>query len=78
LHFKRVVFPLVRGHLMVVPDSSPRAFAETVKKFCKGWKLLAGLFFPLSMCNVPWGRASAPAGVAPEAFQECVHSCKVL
>ena len=24
----------------------------------------------------PWGRASAPAGVAPEALEECLHSSK--
>jgi hypothetical protein len=49
-----------------------------VRKFRKVWKLLVGPFFPLSMCNVLWGRASTPAGVAPEALEECVHSCKVL
>jgi hypothetical protein len=27
LHFERVINPFVRGHLMTVPDSSPRAFA---------------------------------------------------
>ena len=24
----------------------------------------------------PWGRVSAPAGVAPEALEECLHSSK--
>jgi hypothetical protein len=47
---------------MVVPDSSPRAFVEMMEKFLKGWKYLLRPFFPSSGCNVPWGRASAPAG----------------
>jgi hypothetical protein len=37
-----------------------------------------GTFFPPGRCVVPWGRASAPAGVAPEALEECVHSCKAF
>jgi hypothetical protein len=30
LRFERVIFLLVRGPLMTVPDSSPRAFARVV------------------------------------------------
>jgi hypothetical protein len=32
--------------------------------------LANGMFFPPGCYVVPWGRASAPAGVAPEALQE--------
>ena len=29
------------------------------------------------MCEIPpWGRVSTPAGVAPEALEECLHSSK--
>jgi hypothetical protein len=35
-------------------------------------------FFPSGRCDVPWGRTSALAGVAPEALEEGVHSCKVF
>jgi hypothetical protein len=37
-----------------------------------------GTFFPPVCCAIPWGRASAPAGVAPEALEECEYSCKVF
>jgi hypothetical protein len=40
--------------------------------------LADGTFFPPGRCVVPWGRASTPAGVAPEALQERGCSCKVL
>jgi hypothetical protein len=36
------------------------------------------MFFLPGRYAVLWGRASAPAGVAPEALQECGCSCKVL
>jgi hypothetical protein len=37
-----------------------------------------GTFFPPSCYAVPWGHASATAGVAPEALQEHGCSCKVF
>jgi hypothetical protein len=43
------------------------------------WLALAdGTFFPPGHCVVPWGRVSAPTGVAPEALQERGCSCKVF
>jgi hypothetical protein len=33
--------------------------------------LADGTFFPPGCCAIPWGRASGPAGLAPEALQEC-------
>jgi tetrahydromethanopterin S-methyltransferase subunit H len=40
--------------------------------------LADGTFFPPGCCAVLWGRASTPAGVAPEALQERGCSCKVF
>ena len=37
---------------------------------------LCGIFASELCVNFRGGRASAPAGVAPEALEECVHSCK--
>jgi hypothetical protein len=37
-----------------------------------------GTFFPLVAGAIPWGRASRPTGLAPEALQECGRSCKVF
>jgi hypothetical protein len=41
-------------------------------------RLSVRTLFPSGCCDIPWGRASAPAGVAPEALEECVHSSKVF
>jgi hypothetical protein len=30
-----------------------------------------GTFFPPGCCAIPWGRAGGPAGLAPEALEEC-------
>jgi hypothetical protein len=38
--------------------------------------LADGTFFPLVAGAIPWGRASGPAGLAPEALQERGCSCK--
>jgi hypothetical protein len=38
--------------------------------------LADGTFFPLVADAIPWGRASKPVGVAPEALQERGCSCK--
>jgi hypothetical protein len=40
--------------------------------------LADGTFFPLVAGAIPWGRASGPAGLAPEALQERGGSCKVF
>jgi hypothetical protein len=40
--------------------------------------LADGTFFPHGCCAISWGRASTPAGVAPEALQERGCSCKVF
>jgi hypothetical protein len=37
-----------------------------------------GTFSPLVAGVIPWGRASGPAGLAPEALQERGCSCKVF
>jgi hypothetical protein len=55
---------------MVVPNSSPRASAVLSVKIPQRLMLADGTSFPPRCCAVPWGRASAPAGVAPEALQE--------
>jgi hypothetical protein len=38
--------------------------------------LADGTFFPLVADAIPWGRASGPSGLAPEALQERGCSCK--
>jgi hypothetical protein len=38
--------------------------------------LTDGTFFALVADAIPWGRASRPAGLAPEALQERGSSCK--
>jgi hypothetical protein len=40
--------------------------------------LADGTFFPPGCCAIPWGRYSGPAGLAPEALEECVYSFKVF
>jgi hypothetical protein len=37
-----------------------------------------GTSFPPGCCATPWGRASKPVGLAPEALQERGCSCKVF
>jgi hypothetical protein len=53
---------------MAVPDSSPRASAVVSVRIPQRLMLADGTSFPPGCCAVPWGRASAPAGVAPEAL----------
>jgi hypothetical protein len=66
------------GTPMAVPDSSPRASAVLSVRIPQRLILADGTFFPPGCCAVPWGRASALAGVAPEALQERGCSCKVF
>jgi hypothetical protein len=63
---------------MAVPDSNPRASAVVSVRIPQRLMLADGTFFPPKCCAVPWERASAPAGVAPEALQERGCSCKVF
>jgi hypothetical protein len=63
---------------MAVPDSSPRASTVVSVRNLQRLMLADGTFFRPGCCAVPWGRASACAGVAPEALQERGCSCKVF
>jgi hypothetical protein len=63
---------------MVVPDSSPRASMGVSVRISQMLMLADGTFFPLVADATPWGCASGPAGLAPEALQECGCSCKVF
>jgi hypothetical protein len=63
---------------MAVPDSSPRASVVVSVRNPQRLMLADGMFFPPGCYAVPWGRASAPAGVAPEALQKRECSCKVF
>jgi hypothetical protein len=40
--------------------------------------LADGTFFPPGCCAIPWGHASRPAGLDPEALEECVYFFKVF
>jgi hypothetical protein len=73
LFFEKGAFPVYYGTLMAVPDSSPRDSTVVSVRNLQRLTLADGTFFPLGYCAVTWGRASAPAGVAPEALQE--HGC---
>jgi hypothetical protein len=37
-----------------------------------------GTLFPPGFPAIPWGHASGPAGLGPEALEECVYSFKVF
>jgi hypothetical protein len=63
---------------MAVPNSSPRASVVVSVWIPKRLMLADGTLFPPECCAVPWGRASAPTGVAPEALQERGCSYKVF
>jgi hypothetical protein len=63
---------------MAVHNSSPRASAVVSVRNPQRLTLTDGTCFPSGCCDVPWGRASAPTGVAPKALQERGCSCKVF
>jgi hypothetical protein len=63
---------------MAVPNSSPRASVGVSVRTPQMLSLVDGTFFPPDCCAIPWGRASGPAGLAPEALQERGCSCKVF
>jgi hypothetical protein len=53
---------------MAVPDSSPRASVGVSVRIPQMLMLADGTFFPLVADAILWGRASGPAGLAPEAL----------
>jgi hypothetical protein len=63
---------------MAVPDSSPRASAVVSIRNLQRPTLADRTFLPPGCCAVQWGCASGPAGLAPEALEECVYSFKVF
>jgi hypothetical protein len=63
---------------MAVPDSSPRASIVVSVRNPQRLALADGTFFPPGRRGVPWGRASALVGVAPEALEERGCSYKVF
>jgi hypothetical protein len=63
---------------VAVPNSSPRASAVVSVRNPQRLAFADRTFFPLGCYAVPWGRASGPAGLAPEALEECVYSSKVF
>jgi hypothetical protein len=60
---------------VAVPDSSPRASVGVSVGIPQMLTLADGTFFPLVVDAISWGRASGPAGLAPEALQERGCSC---
>jgi hypothetical protein len=63
---------------MAVPDSSPRASAVVSVRNPHRLALADRTSFRPGCYVVPWGRASGPAGLAPEALEECAYSFKVF
>jgi hypothetical protein len=53
---------------MAIPDSSPRASVVVSVRNLQKLTLADGMSSPPGCYAVPRGRASAPAGVAPEAL----------
>jgi hypothetical protein len=61
---------------MAVPDSSPRASVGVPVRVPQMLQPADRTFFLLVANAFPWGRVSGPAGLAPEALQECDCSCR--
>jgi hypothetical protein len=61
--------------LIMVPGSSPRASKGVL---ILAWRLLSHFFARGPGVSFRWVRASAPAGVAPEASEEWFDSFEVL
>jgi hypothetical protein len=57
---------------MAVPNSSPRASAAVSVRNPQKLTLADRTFFLPGCCAVLWGCSSGPAGLAPEALEECV------
>ena len=58
------------GHHGVATGDVIVVLMRAFKLVCRGFRFLECVKFP------PWGRISAPASVAPEALEECLHSSK--
>jgi hypothetical protein len=76
IFFQKGGFPQLLGDPYGCPDSNPRSSAVVSVRNPQRLTLADGTFFSPGCCAVPWGRANTPAGVAPEALQECGCSCK--
>jgi hypothetical protein len=63
---------------VAVSDSSPLASAEVSVRNPLRLMPTDGVFFLSGRYAISWGRASAPAGVAPKALQDHGCSCKVF
>jgi hypothetical protein len=63
---------------MAVPDSSPRASAVVSVRNMQRLTPTDRTFFPPGCCAILWGHASGPAGLAPDALEECEYSFKVF
>jgi hypothetical protein len=76
---KKGVFPCYKGTLMVVPDSSSRAFAVVSVRNPQRLVLADGTFSPLVVVPFRGGTLAHPrVCVATEALEGCAHSCKVF
>jgi hypothetical protein len=75
---KRWVSHRLLGDPCGCPDSSPRAFAVVSIRSPQRLALTDGTFFLPDCYDIPWGRASALVGVAPEGLQERGCSYKVF
>jgi hypothetical protein len=67
---------LFRGPLWLSPTVAPEHLWVYPSGSRKCWSLLIGRSFLLVANAFPWGRVSGPAGLAPEALQERVCSCR--
>jgi hypothetical protein len=63
---------------MAVLDNSLRASAGVFVRIPQMLTSADGTSFLPDCSAIPWGRASGPAGLAPEALRECGCSCKVF
>jgi hypothetical protein len=63
---------------MAVPNSSPRASVGVPVRVPQMLEPAIGRSSLLVSNAFPWDRVSGPAGLAPEALQERVCSCRVF
>jgi hypothetical protein len=80
LHFLRnkVGFPRFLGTLWLSLTIAPEHLWVHPLGSRRCRRLLMGPSSLLVACAIPWGRASRPACLAPEALEECVYSLKVF
>jgi hypothetical protein len=74
--FKQVSPRLFRGPLGLSPTVAPEHLWVFPLGTRRCWSSLIGHSSLLVANAVPWGRVSEPAGLAPEALQECECSCR--